>query len=65
MLEQQLEGKAFIIGDEVSLADFSVASMADFIDAAELPYHSYNNIRAWLKRLDEIPAWNETPKLAA
>lgn len=65
VLEQQLADKAFITGDQLSLADFSVASMADFLDAAEVPYHAYPNIRAWLKRLDAIPAWAETPKLAA
>ena len=65
VLEKQLEGKNIVIGDEVTLADFSVGSMADFVDAADVPYHSYPNIRAWLKRLDEISAWSETPKLAA
>ena len=52
-------------GDNLTLADFSVASMADYLDAAEVPYHPYSNISAWLKRMEEIPAWAETPKLAA
>lgn len=65
ILEKQLSGRDFITGEKVSLADYSVASMADFLDAAGVPYHSYPNMRAWLKRLETIPAWAETPKLAA
>lgn len=65
VLDKHLEKRNFLLGDKLSLADFSVASMSHFLDAAKVPYHSYKNICAWLKRLDEVPAWASTPKLAA
>lgn len=65
VLEKHLEKKKFLLGDNVTLADFSVASMSNFLEDTKVPYHSYKNICAWLKRLDEIPAWASTPKLAA
>ena len=65
VLDKQLEDKQFLLGDKLTLADFSVASMSHFLDTANVPYQSYKNICAWLNRLDEIPAWASTPKLAA
>lgn len=65
ILDAHLQQRSFLLGDQLTLADFSVASMAEFYDAIDLPYRQYNGIVAWLQRLDTIPAWTETPKLAA
>lgn len=64
VLNGQLEGNKFILGNELSLADFSVG--ADFTYAApgKFPLENYPHIRKWLAQLDEIDAWKSTaPKL--
>jgi len=65
ILEQQLEGRSFILGDKLTLADFSVGAMMIYADAAGIPVDSFKNISNWTRRMDGISAWAEVPALAA
>jgi len=65
VLEAQLDGKHYLLGDHLSLADFAVASFSEYFDTANVPYRDYPNLLAWLGRLEAIPAWADTPSLAA
>lgn len=62
VLEKHLEGKVFIMGEKVSLADFSVGSHSALIqsDHSRIPLVQYPNISAWIQRLDTVPAWKKT-----
>jgi len=62
VLDQQLKGKSFILGEELTLADFSVGSHAGLIrvEHSRIPLGQYPNISAWLHRLDTIDAWAKT-----
>jgi len=62
ILEKQLEGKRFILGDNLTLADFSVGSHSALIQSqnSRIPLDQYSNINDWLQRLDTIPAWQKT-----
>lgn len=57
VLNGQLEGKRYIIGDDLTLADFSVGASFTYAGPAGAPLDSYPHIKAWLGRLDELPAW--------
>lgn len=61
VLEAQLENRRFVLGDNVTLADFSLASQAKLYEPAGVPINDYPNIKAWLSRLDELPAWSSIP----
>ena len=64
VLTGHLEGKKFIVGDQLTLADFSVGACFSFAEPSGLPWEAYTNIRAWYARLGEVPAWKATaPKL--
>ena len=65
ILETQLEGRDFILGNKVTLADFSVGAMMIYADAAGIPVASFKNISNWNKRMKDIRAWAEVPALAA
>jgi len=65
ILEKQLEGRDFILGDDVTLADFSVGAMMIYADAADIPIASFKNISEWANRMKRIDAWAEVPALAA
>jgi len=62
VLNQQLEGKNFITSDRVTLADFSVGSHSALIlfPQSQVPLEKYSNIKNWLDRLEEVPAWDKT-----
>lgn len=64
VLNAQLEGRQFITGDALTLADFSVGANLSHAAAAQMPVSDYNHIQAWWSRLEETPAWKATaPKL--
>jgi len=65
LLDAHLVGRDFILGNKLTLADFSVASFSEYFDTAKIPFRKYSNLAAWLERLDAIPAWADTPSLAA
>ena len=65
ILEHQLEGRDFILGKDVTLADFSVGSMMVYADAAGIPLASFKNISKWVHKMEGISAWAEVPALVA
>jgi glutathione S-transferase len=65
VLEAALEGKKWLVGDDVTLADFYVGAGFSYEPAAKMPLEPYKNIRAWTARLLTVPAWlNTAPKLS-
>lgn len=57
VLNPHLEGREFVVLDRLTIADFSLASMACYWRKAAMPFENYPNIVRWLDRLDELPAW--------
>ena len=57
VLDAQLENRNYILGDSLTLADFSVASFAAMYGPAQISIDKYKNVGSWLHRLDSIPAW--------
>jgi len=65
VLNAQLEARKWIIGDVLTLADFSVGACFSYAEPSGLPWDDYKHIKAWWGRLGEVPAWKNTaPKLA-
>jgi len=65
ILEDQLEGRDFILGKDMTIADFSVGSMLIYADAAGIPIAQFKNISNWKSRMETISSWAEVPALAA
>lgn len=64
VLNAQLENRKWMLGNDLTLADFSVGACFSYAEPSGLPMSDYGAIRAWLSRLAEIPAWKSTaPKL--
>lgn len=59
ILNIELSGRNWLVGDAVSHADFRMASFLPFNDAARLPLGDYPNICRWNDRLEEIDAWRD------
>jgi glutathione S-transferase len=60
VLNAQLEGKDFIMGSKVTLADFSVGACFSFAEPSGLPWNDYTQIKAWWARMNAVPAWKNT-----
>lgn len=59
ILEDELSGRPWLLGQKVSFADFRMATFLPFNDAARLPMGDYPAIARWYDRLDRIDAWRD------
>lgn len=61
VLESHLEGRQYVVGDGVTLADFDLAAPLSQMSRTGVPYDRYPNIMGWSRRLNqEVPAWRLT-----
>ena len=56
ILNEQLSGKNFIIGDDYTIADMACYPWALYADSQNVNLNDYPNVQAWIKRIDERPA---------
>ena len=64
-LDQHLEGREWLVGEAMTLADIAVAANLSFARATELPLQEYPNVQRWYAAIEELEAWKAThPSLA-
>ena len=49
----------WMLGEQLSLADFSLGAHLVYHQAAYIPLESYPYVRAWYERLHALPAWQK------
>lgn len=59
VLDDHLNGRKYLVGDELSVADFAVAVSLPYAEQMKLPLDDYPNIARWHDRLNELPAWRD------
>lgn len=57
ILDAHLEGRTWLVGNQISYADFRVASALPFADAAGLPLAGLAHVKRWHDQLLAIDAW--------
>lgn len=60
VLDGHLKDRKYLLGDTLTLADFSVAAIQKYIEPAKMPLAKFDNIMRWNTDLLEIPAWRST-----
>jgi glutathione S-transferase len=60
MLDAHLAKQPYLVGTEVTLADFAVAAPLFYAQQAELPLAAHPHLRDWFARVSALPAWHET-----
>ena len=60
ILDAHLAKQPYLVGTDVTLADFSVAAMLFYAERAGLPLTSYPHVREWFARVAAMPCWQET-----
>lgn len=63
MIEQALEGKTWIMGDEFTMADCAAAPALEYAAMVE-PFASYKNMTAYYARLEQRPSFARVLKEA-
>ena len=59
VLNEQLKGRDFLVGDRLTIADFGVATFLPLAEEAGLPLEDYPEIQRWAKQMSEIEAWRD------
>jgi glutathione S-transferase len=59
VLDRHLRGRAWLIGDTITVADFAVAMVLPYATCAQIPIDEFPEIRRWHERLNELEAWRE------
>jgi glutathione S-transferase len=60
MLDAHLAKQPYLVGKEITLADFAVAAPLFYADRASVPLASHPRVQEWFARVSALPAWRET-----
>lgn len=60
VLNAHLSQQNYLVNNQLTLADFSVATHLTYAAVAQLPLEKYEPIQAWYARIEALPAWQET-----
>lgn len=60
VLNNHLANQEYLVGNTLTLADFSVASDLTYAIPARFPLENYQHIQAWYARIEQLPAWQQT-----
>ena len=61
ILDNQLEGKEYILGDKFTVADINVGSVVMVAQMAQYDYSSYKNVSRWMAKLNDRPSFEQIP----
>lgn len=59
ILQQHLTGRRYLLGDQLSVADFAAAIALPYAKDAHIPLSDYPAIVQWHARMMELPAWRD------
>jgi glutathione S-transferase len=59
VLNESLRGKTWLIGEQLTIADFSVGGLVPSAERMGLPVGNFPNVISWYKGLAALPAWRE------
>lgn len=59
VLDAHLQDRRYVLGDALSVADFSVAAMLPWTQAAQLPLDDCAHLGQWYARIEALPAWRQ------
>lgn len=60
VLDDYLQGRAWLVGENVTLADYAVGSMLDLAGTAHYPLEKYRNITHWYGDIEKLEAWKKS-----
>jgi glutathione S-transferase len=60
VLDTHLSKQPYVTGNELTLADLSIAGSIAYSKEAAMPLEPYQNVRDWVARVSALPAWRQT-----
>ena len=60
VLDDHLQGREWLVGNNVTLADYAVGAVLELAEAAHMPVEPYRNIRRWYGNIEKLEAWKKS-----
>ncbi len=60
VLNKRLEGKKYIVGDALTIADLTMASSLMYAKQTDAPLGEFANVQSWFSRISDMDAWKKT-----
>lgn len=60
VLEAHLQGRDWLVGEAVTLADFAVGSTLDLAEKANYPLNDYSEVKRWYGNIEKLEAWKKS-----
>jgi glutathione S-transferase len=60
VLNKRLDGKEYVVGSALTLADLTLASSLMYARQAEVPLAEFPHVQGWFSRISAIEAWKKT-----
>jgi glutathione S-transferase len=60
VLNKRLEGRQYVVGSALTIADLTLASSLMYSKQAEVPVSEFPHVQAWFSRMCELEGWKKT-----
>jgi glutathione S-transferase len=60
VLEQRLNGKMFVVGNALTIADLTLAASLMYAAQTEAPVSEFPNVQSWFSRITALDGWKKT-----
>jgi glutathione S-transferase len=60
VLNKRLEGKKYIVGNALTVADLTLASSLMYAQPLEIPLDEFPNVKNWFASITALDAWKQT-----
>jgi glutathione S-transferase len=60
VLDKRLNGKQYVVGNSLTLADLTLASSLMYAKQADAPLAEFPNVQAWFSRMTELDGWKKS-----
>ena len=59
VLNESLNGKTWLVGEQLTIADFSIGGLVPSAERLQLPVRDFPEIVRWYNRLATLPGWQD------
>ncbi len=60
VLDQHLSSNSYLVGNSLTIADYSVAANLTYFQQSHFPIQGYSNILNWYKKVESQDAWKKS-----
>lgn len=60
VLNKRLEGKQYVVGNALTIADLTMACSLMYAKQTEAPVGEFKNVQSWFGRIADMDAWKKT-----